>query len=150
MPTTITSRFFPFAPFSQLVLRGRKAFSGPVRWKEGFRIRATGSSNSENGSDNGSDQNKDEKQAVDWDKAWSSYRKKKKQPFLSMFDMEKYVTRRPQRSNYPLSEEIDPLKRTERSTLGFWTDSKFTMAGFGIILGLFIYMVVIVGAPPPK
>lgn len=75
---------------------------------------------------------------------------KKKKPFLSMFDMEKYVTRGPQQSNYPLSEEIDPLKRTERATLRFWTDAKFTLAGFGVILGLFIYMVVIVGAPPPK
>jgi hypothetical protein len=90
---------------------------------------------------------------VDWDKAWASYRqsKKKKKPFLSMFDAEQYVSRSPRNgTGYPSSEEIDPVKRTERSTLDFWTDPRFTMAGFGIIFSLFIYMVVIIGAPPPK
>lgn len=149
MPT-ITSESFSFTPCSQPILLGSKSFNRTVRWKEGFCTCAKSSSNPEDGSENGSEQSKGKKQAVDWDKAWSSYRKQKKKPFLSMFDMDKYVTRGPQRSDYPLSEEIDPLKVTERSALGFWTDSKFTMAGFGVIMGLFIYMVVIVGAPSPK
>ena len=88
---------------------------------------------------------------MDWDKAWSSYRRSKnKKSFLSMFDAEQYVSRSPRKSDYPSLKETDPLKRTERSTLDFWTDPRFTMAGFGVIFTLFIYMVVIIGAPPPK
>ncbi|KAI5075575.1 hypothetical protein GOP47_0009651 [Adiantum capillus-veneris] len=137
---------FAFAPGSQPFTKD--LYSQRVRLKEGLCTCAKGSSDSD--SDNGSNQSKEDKQKVDWDKAWSSYQERKKKPFWSIFDMEKYVTRGPQPSNYPLSEEVDPLKRTERATLRFWTDSKFTMAGFGVIMGLFIYMVVIVGAPPHK
>lgn len=135
--------------FPRYLKRGR-ASSAAERWKEGFCTCAKGSGDPDRGPENGFDQGKDEKQSVDWDKAWSNFSKKKKWSFFSMFDMDKYVTRAPQNREYPLSEETDPFKRTERATLRFWTDPKFTLAGFGVIVGLFIYMVVIVGAPPPK
>ncbi|CAK9877127.1 unnamed protein product [Sphagnum jensenii] len=91
---------------------------------------------------------------VDWDKAWSNFPKSKMKEsgfslksFLKL-DMDQYVSRKPNHSKYPLSEEVDPLRRTERGTLNAWTDPKFTVAGFGVIVGLFLYMVVIVGPPP--
>ncbi|CAI5462837.1 unnamed protein product [Closterium sp. Yama58-4] len=61
--------------------------------------------------------------------------------------MEQYVSRQPQRADYPLSEEVDPLKVTEKRVLRVWTDQRFTYAGFGVIVGLFVYMVAIVGPP---
>jgi hypothetical protein len=91
---------------------------------------------------------------VDWDKAWSNFPKSKmKESSFSLksflkLDMDQYVSRKPNHSKYPLSEEVDPLRRTERGTLNAWTDPKFTVAGFGVIVGLFLYMVVIVGPPP--
>lgn len=91
----------------------------------------------------------DERSSIDWDSAWSSYRKPKKasgNPFK--LDMDKYVSRRPTRSDYPLSEEVDPLRKSERSALGVWTDPRFTYAGIGVIVGLFVYMVIIIGPPP--
>ena len=94
----------------------------------------------------------DEKGPVDWDKAWESFPKPKKRNLfnlLSLFnlDMEQYVNRRPTHSNFPLSEETDPMRKTERQALNAWTDSKFTLAGLGVVVGLFVYMVVIVGPP---
>lgn len=94
-----------------------------------------------------------EKGPVDWDKAWESFPKPKKRgsfKFDSLFkvDMEKYVNRKPTHSKFPLSEEIDPLRKTERAALDVWTDPKFTLAGVGVVVGLFVYMVVIVGPPP--
>ncbi|CAI5513390.1 unnamed protein product [Closterium sp. Naga37s-1] len=61
--------------------------------------------------------------------------------------MEQYVSREPQRMDYPLSEEVDPLKVTEKRVLRVWTDQRFTFAGFGVIVGLFVYMVAVVGPP---
>eukprot|EP00246_Nothoceros_aenigmaticus_P016006 TRINITY_DN6996_c0_g1_i1.p1 TRINITY_DN6996_c0_g1~~TRINITY_DN6996_c0_g1_i1.p1 ORF type:complete len:152 (-),score=8.33 TRINITY_DN6996_c0_g1_i1:197-652(-) len=101
------------------------------------------------GDDDNRDKSKEERPSVDWDSAWSTYRRPRKSgsnPFG--IDMEKYVSRRPTRSDYPLSEEVDPLRKTERSALGVWTDPRFTYAGFGVLLGLFVYMVIIVGPPP--
>lgn len=95
---------------------------------------------SKNGGEDGS---------VDWDKAWSSFRKPLKRKSFLKVDMEQYVTRQPKHSNYPLSEEVDPLKRSERSLLGAWTSMKFTYALVIVIVGLVVYMVIIVGPPPP-
>ncbi|KAH7447885.1 hypothetical protein KP509_01G125500 [Ceratopteris richardii] len=142
----IVSECYTFAPGCQSF--GKSLCNPRVRLKEGLCCFAKGSSDPD--SQNDSSRSKDGRDKVDWDKAWSSYQQQKKKPFLSSIDMEKYVTRQPQQKNYPLSEEVDPLKRTERATLTFWTDTKFTVAGFGVLIGLFIYMVVIVGAPPPK
>lgn len=94
-----------------------------------------------------------EKRSVDWDKAWESFPKPKKRNRFSIqslfnLDMEKYVNRRPTHSRFPLSEETDPMRKTERAALDFWTDPKFTLAGVGVVVGLFVYMVVIVGPPP--
>ena len=93
------------------------------------------------------------KRSVDWDKAWESFPKPKKRNRFSIqslfnLDMEKYVNRRPTHSRFPLSEETDPMRKTERAALDFWTDPKFTLAGVGVVVGLFVYMVVIVGPPP--
>ncbi|KAJ7533417.1 hypothetical protein O6H91_13G047900 [Diphasiastrum complanatum] len=62
--------------------------------------------------------------------------------------MEQYVSRKPTRSNYPLSEEVSSFKKIEKKALDPWTDLKFTYAGVGVIVGLFVYMVIIVGPPP--
>ncbi|GJP47058.1 hypothetical protein CLOM_g6288 [Closterium sp. NIES-68] len=61
--------------------------------------------------------------------------------------MEQYVSREPQRADYPLSEEVDPLRVTEKRVLRVWTDARFTYAGFGVIVGLFVYMIAVVGPP---
>lgn len=75
---------------------------------------------------------------MDWDKAWSSFRKQgKKKSFFSQFSPNKYVSWNPKRSNYPLSEEVDPIKRTERSNLMLWTSPGFTLAG-AIVLVTFL------------
>ncbi|KAG0615955.1 hypothetical protein M758_5G079300 [Ceratodon purpureus] len=113
-------------------------------------VRASKKSGPESGDKN---KNEGEKGSVDWDKAWESFPKPKKQnPFnlFSLFnlDMEQYVNRRPTHSNFPLSEETDPMRKTERQALNAWTDSKFTLAGLGVVVGLFVYMVVVVGPPP--
>jgi hypothetical protein len=63
-------------------------------------------------------------------------------------NMEQYVSRSPSQADYPLSEEIDPLKRSERQLLSAWTNPRFTYAGFGVVAILFVYMAVIVGPPP--
>lgn len=106
--------------------------------------------------DDKNNKNEGEKGSVDWDKAWESFPKPKiqsKNPFkslLSMFNinMEQYVNRRPTHSRFPLSEEVDPTRKTERRALDAWTDPKFTYAGVGVVVGLFVYMVVVVGPPP--
>ncbi|CAL5422486.1 unnamed protein product [Camellia sinensis] len=78
--------------------------------------------------------NRGDKFSTDWDKAWSSYRKQGKKTIFSKFSPNKYVTWNPTRSNYPLSEEVDPIKRTERSNLMLWTSPSFTLAGAIIIV----------------
>ncbi|CAK9167292.1 unnamed protein product, partial [Ilex paraguariensis] len=75
-----------------------------------------------------------DKYSTDWDKAWSSFRKQGKKTLFSQFSPDKYVSRNPRRSNYPLSEEVDPIKRTERSTLMLWTSPRFTLFGAIIIV----------------
>ncbi|EXB84819.1 hypothetical protein L484_003852 [Morus notabilis] len=79
-----------------------------------------------------------DKYSTDWDKAWSRFRKQgKKKSIFSDFSPNKYVSWNPRRSDYPLSEEVDPIKRTERSNLMFWTSPGFTLAG-AIVLVTFL------------
>lgn len=52
--------------------------------------------------------------------------------------MDKYVSWNPRRSEYPLSEEIDPIKRTERTNLELWTSARFTLGGAIVIVSLLI------------
>jgi len=85
-----------------------------------------------------------DKFSTDWDKAWSNFRKKGKKAFFSQFSPNKYVTWNPKRSNYPLSEEVDPIKRAERSNLRLWTGPEFTLVGAIIIVTfLLVYTIVV-------
>ncbi|CAA6656860.1 unnamed protein product [Spirodela intermedia] len=88
------------------------------------------------------------KRPTDWDKAWASFKKRGKRTLFSQFDVDKYVTWNPRRSEYPLSEEVDPIKKTERSNLGLWTSPRFTLVG-AIILVSFLLIYTLL-APPPK
>ncbi|KAJ7977023.1 2,3-bisphosphoglycerate-independent phosphoglycerate mutase [Quillaja saponaria] len=82
----------------------------------------------------GDDNDKGGKIPTDWDKAWSNFRKQGKKTLFSQFSPDKYVSWNPRRSDYPLSEEVDPIKRTERSNLMLWTSPKFTLAGAIVIV----------------
>lgn len=75
-----------------------------------------------------------DKPSTDWDKAWSKFRKRGKKTIFSDFSPNKYVSWNPRRSDYPLSEEVDPIKRTERSNLMLWTSPRFTLAGAIVIV----------------
>ncbi|KAM3217419.1 putative protein isoform X2 [Capsicum chacoense] len=85
-----------------------------------------------------SNTNSDDKFSTDWDKAWSSFRKRSKKNIFSnifsQFSPNKYVTWNPKRSDYPLSEEVDPIKRAEKSNLMLWTSPQFTLVGAIIIV----------------
>ncbi|CAM0872633.1 unnamed protein product [Alopecurus aequalis] len=82
--------------------------------------------------------------STDWDKAWSTFKKKGKKTLFSDFSPNKYVTWNPPRSDYPLSEEVDPIKRAERSNLMLWTSPRFTLVGaIIIVLALLIYTLVV-------
>ncbi|GFZ00543.1 hypothetical protein Acr_14g0001780 [Actinidia rufa] len=70
-----------------------------------------------------------DKSPTDWHKAWSSFKKQGKKSIFSQFSPNKYVSWNPRRSQYPLSEEVDPIKRTERSNLMLWTSPSFTLGG---------------------
>ncbi|XP_004493937.1 uncharacterized protein [Cicer arietinum] len=83
---------------------------------------------------NGNNNNKDDKSSTDWDKAWSRFKKQGRKTLFSNFSPNKYVSWNPRRSDFPPSEEIDPIKRTERSNLKFWTSPTFTLGGALIIL----------------
>ncbi|KAG6527813.1 hypothetical protein ZIOFF_009943 [Zingiber officinale] len=84
--------------------------------------------------------NKGERPSTDWDKAWSRFRKQGKKAMFSEFNPNKYVSWNPRRSHYPLSEEVDPIKRIERSNLKLWTSPKFTLVGAtALVLMLLIY-----------
>ncbi|VFQ84195.1 unnamed protein product [Cuscuta campestris] len=85
----------------------------------------------------------DDKLSIDWDKAWSSFKKNGKKTFFSQFSPDRYVTWNPTRSNYPPSEEVDPIKRSERLNLNLWTSPQFTIAVTILILVfLLVYTVV--------
>ncbi|XP_021853072.1 uncharacterized protein [Spinacia oleracea] len=83
--------------------------------------------------DDAKDNKSGDKSSTDWDKAWSSFKKQGKKSLSSQFSPNKYVTWNPRRSNYPLSEEVDPIKRTERSNLMLWTSPRFTL-GLAIVI----------------
>ncbi|KAK2999794.1 hypothetical protein RJ639_022857, partial [Escallonia herrerae] len=87
----------------------------------------------QNGDDKNNN-NKGDKFSTDWDKAWSSFKKQGKKTLFSQFSPNKYVSWNPRRSNYPLSEEFDPIKRAERSNLMLWTSPRFTLAGAIVIV----------------
>lgn len=83
-----------------------------------------------------------DKLSTDWDKAWASFKKRGKKNIFSQFS-DKYVTWNPRRSNYPLSEEIDPIKRTEKSNLMLWTSPTFTLVGAILIVTfLLVYTII--------
>ncbi|XP_022934196.1 uncharacterized protein LOC111441439 isoform X1 [Cucurbita moschata] len=84
--------------------------------------------------DDDNDDQKRDKPSTDWDKAWSKFRKRGKKTIFSDFSPNKYVSWNPRRSDYPLSEEVDPIKRTERSNLMLWTSPRFTLAGAIVIV----------------
>ncbi|GER43486.1 hypothetical protein STAS_20335 [Striga asiatica] len=90
-----------------------------------------------NGGGDGGD-SKGDKYSMDWDKAWSSFKKQGKKTLFSNFSPDKYVSWNPKRSEYPLSEEIDPIKRTERSNLMLWTSPRFTLAGAIVIVSFLL------------
>ncbi|KAL0555520.1 hypothetical protein IC582_009468 [Cucumis melo] len=91
--------------------------------------------------DDNDDQTRD-KLSTDWDKAWSKFKKRGKKTIFSDFSPDKYVSWNPRRSEYPLSEEVDPIKRTERSNLMLWTSPRFTLAGaIVIIIFLLVYTI---------
>ncbi|CAJ2632683.1 uncharacterized protein LOC123888540 [Trifolium pratense] len=83
---------------------------------------------------NADNDNKGDKSSTDWDKAWSNFKKQGKKTLFSNFSPNKYVSWNPRRSDFPLSEEVDPIKRTERSNLKFWNSPTFTLGGALIIL----------------
>ncbi|CAF2157235.1 uncharacterized protein LOC108869040 [Brassica rapa] len=82
--------------------------------------------------------NGDNRSSRDWDKAWKSFKKQSKKTFFSQFNVDKYVTWNPPRSEFPLSEEVDPIKRTERSNLMLWTSPKFTLVGAIVIVSFLL------------
>ncbi|KAE9621843.1 hypothetical protein Lal_00032414 [Lupinus albus] len=71
--------------------------------------------------------NNGDKSSRDWDKAWSNFKKQGRKTLFSQFSPNKYVSWNPKRSDFPLSEEVDPIKRTERINLNFWTSPTFTL-----------------------
>ncbi|BBM98309.1 hypothetical protein MPTK1_1g12480 [Marchantia polymorpha subsp. ruderalis] len=123
---------------------------GPL-WRSASRRRGSaGKARASDDQDEGGPRKDQGGQKVDWDKAWTKFSSpEKKKSFLNI-DMEQYVSRRPEHSNYPLSEEVDPMRKSEKSALGFWTTPQFTYVMAGVIVGLFIYMVIIVGPPPSR
>ncbi|XP_057472161.1 uncharacterized protein LOC130760738 [Actinidia eriantha] len=92
--------------------------------------------------DNNKKKNSGDKSSTDWDKAWSSFKKQGKKSIFSQFSPNKYVSWNPRRSEYPLSEEVDPIKRTERSNLMLWTSPSFTLGGAIVIVSfLLVYTI---------
>ncbi|CAM8923365.1 unnamed protein product [Rhodiola kirilowii] len=70
-----------------------------------------------------------DKSSQDWDKAWANFKKQGKKSLYSGFSPNKYVSWNHKRFEYPLSEEVDPIKKTERSNLVLWTNPRFTLGG---------------------
>ncbi|XP_074561351.1 uncharacterized protein LOC141817612 [Curcuma longa] len=100
-------------------------------------LRPRCSKNDPRSPDNGKS-DKGDKLSRDWDKAWSSFRKQGKKSMFSELNPNKYVSWNPRRSDYPLSEEVDPIKRTERSNLMLWTSPKFTLGGAIILVSMLL------------
>ncbi|XP_057438377.1 uncharacterized protein LOC130730392 [Lotus japonicus] len=89
--------------------------------------------NNESQPNNDSNNNGD-KSSTDWDKAWKNFKKQGRKTLFSQFSPDKYVSWNPRRTDFPLSEEVDPIKRTERSNLNLWTSPTFTLGGAVIIV----------------
>ncbi|CAM8931679.1 unnamed protein product [Rhodiola kirilowii] len=81
---------------------------------------------------------KGDKSSQDWDKAWANFKKQGKKSLFSGFSPNNYVSWNPKRSEYPLSEEVDPIKKTERSNLVLWTSPRFTLGGAIVIVSLLL------------
>ncbi|ESQ45138.1 hypothetical protein EUTSA_v10010814mg [Eutrema salsugineum] len=96
------------------------------------RFRCSKSESPKNGNENG------DKSSRDWDKAWKNFKKQSKKTLFSQFNVDKYVTWNPPRSEFPLSEEVDPIKRTERSNLMLWTSPTFTLIGAIVIVSFLL------------
>ncbi|CAI9098094.1 OLC1v1034678C1 [Oldenlandia corymbosa var. corymbosa] len=90
--------------------------------------------NGDGNTNNNDDKNGGDKFSTDWDKAWSNFKKQGKKTLFPKFSADKYVSWNPRRSDYPLSEEVDPIKRTERSNLRFWNSPTFTLGGAIVIV----------------
>ncbi|KAF6134872.1 hypothetical protein GIB67_002273 [Kingdonia uniflora] len=114
---------------NNLCSRTRASSSSPLK-------SPTCSNNNNNNEENNI--NKGDKSSTDWDKAWLSFRKRGKKSLFSQFNPNKYVSWNPRRSNYPLSEEVDPIKRAEKSNLMLWTSPKFTIAGAIVVVSLLL------------
>ncbi|KAL5711195.1 hypothetical protein ACHQM5_021681 [Ranunculus cassubicifolius] len=113
-----------------ITLRKFSSSSSPLNKSQISANRDSNNNNSEN--------DKGDKSSTDWDKAWSSFRKRGKKSFFSQFNPNKYVSWNPRRSNYPVSEEVDPIKRSERSNLMLWTSPRFTLAGAIVIVSFLL------------
>ncbi|KAH7553472.1 hypothetical protein JRO89_XS12G0016000 [Xanthoceras sorbifolium] len=85
-----------------------------------------------------------DKFSTDWDKAWSNFKKQGKKSLFSQFSPNKYVSWNPRRSNYPLSEEVDPIKRAEKSNLMLWTSPSFTLGGAIVIVTILLVYTILV------
>ncbi|CAA0386141.1 unnamed protein product [Arabidopsis thaliana] len=79
-----------------------------------------------------------DKASTDWDKAWKNFKRQSKKSLFSQFNVDKYVTWNPPRSEFDLSEEVDPIKRTERSNLMLWTSPRFTLVGAIVIVSFLL------------
>ncbi|CAM8923364.1 unnamed protein product [Rhodiola kirilowii] len=79
-----------------------------------------------------------DKSSQDWDKAWANFKKQGKKSLYSGFSPNKYVSWNHKRFEYPLSEEVDPIKKTERSNLVLWTNPRFTLGGAIVIVSLLL------------
>ncbi|XP_015086426.1 uncharacterized protein LOC107029514 [Solanum pennellii] len=103
--------------------------------QKGLKPCCSGKNSQQNGD---SSSNSGDKSSTDWDKAWSSFRKRSRKNIFSnifsQFSPNKYVTWNPKRSEYPLSEEVDPIKRAEKSNLMLWTSPQFTLVGAIVIV----------------
>ncbi|KAJ8430086.1 hypothetical protein Cgig2_008533 [Carnegiea gigantea] len=86
----------------------------------------------------GSNSNNGDQFSIDWNKAWSSFKKQAGKKRKTQFNPDKYVTWNPRPSNYPLSEEVDPIKRTEKSNLMLWTSPTFTLFGAIVVVSLLL------------
>ncbi|XP_068669365.1 uncharacterized protein [Aristolochia californica] len=117
-------------------------------WCPRRRPEATFRTHCSSGDDKPNNDNKGDRSSTDWDRAWSSFRKQAKKKSFSRFSPDKYVSWNPRRSEYPLSEEIDPIKKTERSNLELWTSPRFTLAGAIVVVTLLLIYTLL--ALPPK
>jgi hypothetical protein len=88
------------------------------------------------------------KSPTNWDGAWSSF---KKSIQGGQKQMESYVERPKARPppKFARSQKEDETRKIENSALNIWTDERFFKVGLAV-LGLFlVYIVIVIGPPPP-